>query len=254
MRCVACGQRIEALYGIGLCWPCYVTIELAEIAGTRPEEPGKVGDKQRPSISTGNAAKALVVGALALSSLGCALSGKIIWPWQSLPNEVPAIPAPVIIPPATPPPTTQTPSPVSTPTPSPGPVDQPLPVPTGPGAAVCPKDAPPLAELKIKVVQLSKRVGDATPRVNDGAWCAAQGRPEQDRCPFWKDDSDVRLACEAERALPLAWSLNGIGCTEIEAGCWPHPQPTKVFVAIAARGTLRACAPGGLICGEAEIE
>ena len=117
----------------------------------------------------------------------------------------------------------------------------------------CPSEAPPLAELKISVTKLSKLVGDATPRVSDRAWCAAQGRPAQDRCPFWQDDSDIRLACEAERALPLTWTLNGVECTSPDRGCWPHPQPTKVFVALASRGTLRACAPGGAVCGEAEL-
>jgi hypothetical protein len=125
--------------------------------------------------------------------------------------------------------------------------------PPTPTPSRCPPEAPPLAELKISVVKLAKAVGDATPRVADRAWCAAQGRPNQDRCPFWQDDSEIRLACEAERALPLAWTLNGVDCTSPDRGCWPHPQPTKVFVALASRGTLRACAPGGIVCGEAEL-
>lgn len=127
------------------------------------------------------------------------------------------------------------------------------PEPTPPTLPKCPPEAPPLAELKISVSKLAKLVADATPRVADRAWCAAQGRPAQDRCPFWQDDSDIRLACEAERALPLTWTLNGVECSSPDRGCWPHPQPTKLFVALASRGTLRGCAPGGTICGEVEI-
>ena len=182
---------------------------------------------------------AMVILLAALMSYGCAFAASAGWPWK----PTPTVPAPVVTPT---PGTNPTPSPVATPTPAPTPDPGP--------AAKCPAEAPPLAEIVVKIYKLGRLVGDATPRVRDQSWCAAQGRPEQRACPFWKDESDIRLACERERALPLTWTLNGVECVGIDRGCWPHDSgPTKVFAALSARGTLRACAPGGAICGEAEI-
>lgn len=192
---------------------------------------------------------ALLVVLLPLMLGGCQFGAALL---KSLPGATP-VPAPTPSPAPTPGPT---PQPSPTPTPTPVPVPPPTPVPTPepePEPETCPSEVPALAEIAVKIYRLGRLVGDATPRVRDRDWCATQGRPEQDRCPFWVDDSEIRLACERERALPLKWTLNGIECVDTARGCWPHHEATKVFVALSAHGTLRACAPGGAICGEADI-
>ena len=136
------------------------------------------------------------------------------------------------------------------PNPTPTPTQGPTPTPDG----GCPPEAPPLAQVMVSCGKFAKVVCDATPRVCNPTWCAAQGRPQQQCCPYWTDGSAIRLACERERALPLTWTLNGVPCNDQASGCWPHPEPTKVFVVLAARGTVRACAVGGAICGEKEVE
>jgi len=122
----------------------------------------------------------------------------------------------------------------------------PEPEPTPDVPAKCPPAAPPLAQLVVSCKRFASIVCDATPRVCDAPWCAAQGRPAQACCPFWKDDSTERLACESERALPITWRLNGLVCPT--SGCRPHPEPTKLFVDRDAVGVVEACAKGGLIC------
>lgn len=104
------------------------------------------------------------------------------------------------------------------------------------------------------MAELANTVVDLTPKVVSPEWCAENGYAGRIACPYGPDGTPLRLACEATLAAPYAWTLNGHPCrSKAEDGCWPHPEPTKLFVLPALSGHVRAVAVNGA-SGEADIK
>jgi len=106
--------------------------------------------------------------------------------------------------------------------------------------------------MKVNCGKFSRIVCDVTARVQSREWCATTGRPEQIYCPYGPDETALRLSCERERSQPIYWVHQGRVCDDENSICFPHPEPTKVFLAIDARGVIRACSPSG-VCGTAVL-
>lgn len=194
---------------------------------------GFIGAWKRPGMG---------VVILCLMLQGCAAT--TWWPWnppQPIPQPTPK-PSPI---------STPTPGPVPTPSPTAIPTPQPTPPPPPPSLS-CPTGTPGPGRLDIAIYELARTVADVTPKVVSPEWCAEHGFPGRYACPYGPDGTPMRLGCEAILAAPYVWTLNGHKCEERSDGCWPHEEPTKLYIERSLSGHLRAVARNGA-SGEVEV-